>query len=69
MGLILDTTNFIVAERRGLNVARTLSDIAARTSETEFAISVITLAELRHGVGRAMTNAQRETRSRSSPMS
>lgn len=53
MGLVLDSTVFIAAERRGLNVRQTLAELAARFSGEPFAVSVITLMELAHGAARA----------------
>ena len=55
MGLVLDSTVFIAAERRGLNVQQTLSEIASRFPSEPFAVSVITLMELAHGAARADT--------------
>lgn len=53
MGLVLDSTVFIAAERRGLNAHQTLSEIARRLPQEQLAISVVTLMELAHGVARA----------------
>lgn len=64
MGLILDTSNFIAAERRGWNLWRSLMEIEAQTTDREFAVSAMTIAELRHGLERAQTDAQRTSRSR-----
>ncbi len=55
MGLVLDSTVFVAAERRGLNVQQTLSEIASRFPGERFAISVVTLIELAHGAARADT--------------
>lgn len=61
MGLILDTSEFIFAERTRLAVR----DLLERFAETDsLAISVITLAELQHGVRRAATLQQRVSRER-----
>jgi tRNA(fMet)-specific endonuclease VapC len=61
MGLILDTSEFIFAERTRLAVR----DLLQRFAETDsLAISVITLAELQHGVRRAVTTQQRVSRER-----
>lgn len=64
MGLILDTSNFIAAERRGWNLWRALTEFQAQTTEREFAVSSITVAELRHGLERAVTDVQRTSRLR-----
>ncbi|MGA2340825.1 MAG: PIN domain-containing protein [Terracidiphilus sp.] len=53
MGLVLDSTVFITAERRGLSARQTLEQIAARFPGEQYAISVVTLVELSHGVARA----------------
>jgi tRNA(fMet)-specific endonuclease VapC len=59
MGLILDTSEFIFAERSSLSVR----DLLARFDESDpVGISVITLAELQHGVGRAANSEQRTKR-------
>jgi len=61
MGLILDTSEFIFAERTRL----TVDDLLARFDEADsIAISVITLAELQHGVRRAATPQQMTRRER-----
>lgn len=62
MGLILDSTVFIAAERRGLNPRQTLADIGSRFPGEQFALSVVTLIELAHGVARADTSERRMTR-------
>ena len=62
MGLILDSTVFIAAERRGLNARQTLADIGSRFPGEQFALSVITLIELAHGVARADTPQRRAAR-------
>jgi tRNA(fMet)-specific endonuclease VapC len=59
MGLIFDTSEFIWAERRRLKPTDLLSGIAATES---IGISVITVAELQHGVRRAATDMLRNAR-------
>jgi len=49
----------IAAERKGQNAWRALTDIAARVPGEDVAVSVITLAELAHGVARANTPERR----------
>ena len=46
MGLILDSSVLIAAERQGQNSRQMLSAIARRAGETEIALSVVTLIEL-----------------------
>jgi len=53
MGLILDSSVLVAAERQGKNARQMLSTISAKTSETEIGISVVTLIELAHGAARA----------------
>jgi predicted nucleic acid-binding protein len=55
VGLLLDSTVFIDAERRGLSARQTLSDLATQFPDEPFALSVVTLLELAHGVARADT--------------
>ena len=62
MGLILDSSVLIGAERKGLNARRALAAIAAHVAGEDVAISVITLIELAHGVARANTPQRKSTR-------
>jgi predicted nucleic acid-binding protein len=55
LGILVDSTVFIGAERRGLSARQALAEIALRFPGEEAAISVITLTELAHGVVRADT--------------
>ncbi|MGC2529487.1 MAG: PIN domain-containing protein [Candidatus Acidiferrum sp.] len=55
MGLILDSTVLIAAERQGKNARQVLTAIAKEIGETEVGISVLTLIELAHGAARADT--------------
>jgi predicted nucleic acid-binding protein len=55
MGLILDSSVLIAAERQGTNARQVLTSIAAAIGETEVGISVVTLIELAHGAARANT--------------
>ncbi|MGA2046048.1 MAG: PIN domain-containing protein [Terracidiphilus sp.] len=62
MGLILDSSVLIAAERQGRNARQTLADIAVHAAGEDVAVSVITLVELAHGVARANTPARMATR-------
>lgn len=62
MGLILDTGILIASERRGEFIDDILQKIAALTTETDVAISAVTVVELTHGIYRARSEAQRERR-------
>ncbi len=61
MGLILDSSVLITAEREGQNARQILEDISSKTGNTEIAISAVTLIELAHGAARADTE-QRKTK-------
>ena len=60
MGLILDTSVIVRAERRGKSVAEILAQIRETHGETEVGVSVVTIAELTHGVERSKLEAQRQ---------
>lgn len=62
MGLILDSSVVIAAERRGDTVERLLEKIVSKTGDQEAALSAIGLTELVHGVFRAQTPAARQRR-------
>jgi len=64
MGLILDSSMLISAERQGQNARQMLTTISALTGDTEIALSVMTLLELAHGAARADTAARRTNRER-----
>lgn len=64
MGLILDSTVLIAAERQGKNAHQALKDIARQIGETQVGISVITLIELAHGAARADTASRKDNRER-----
>lgn len=59
MGLILDSSVVISAERRGDTVERLIDAIIKTTGDQEAALSAIGLTELIHGIYRARTPAQR----------
>jgi len=62
MGLILDSSVLIVAERKGSNAREALNEIAARAAGEEVALSVVTLIELAHGAARADTPERKTMR-------
>jgi predicted nucleic acid-binding protein len=62
MGLILDSSVLIAAERQGKNARQMLTSIADKVGETEVGISVVTLVELAHGAARADTSGRRANR-------
>jgi len=53
MGLILDSSVLIAAERQGKNARQVLSAIFQGIGQTDVGISVVTLIELAHGAVRA----------------
>ena len=56
MGLILDSSVVVAAERRGDTVARLVERVIADAGDQEAALSAIAVTELVHGVYRAKTN-------------
>jgi predicted nucleic acid-binding protein len=58
MGLVLDSSIVIAAERRGDNVTAMLKQIAAATGDQLTVLSSIGLAELVHGIYRATAAAR-----------
>jgi len=58
MGLILDSSVLITAEREGQNARQMLAAISGKAGNTDIAISVITLIELAHGAARADTSVR-----------
>ncbi len=62
MGLILDSSVLIAAERKGRNAHQALVEIAVRAAGEDVAISVVTLIELAHGAARANTPQRKAMR-------
>lgn len=62
MGIILDSSVLVAAEREGQNARKMLASIARKISETEIGISVVTLIELAHGAARANTPERKTKR-------
>ncbi len=58
VGIILDSSIIIAAERSGHSVRQILEQVYASQGETEVGLSVVTVAELMHGAYRAKTQAQ-----------
>jgi len=55
VGLVLDSSAAVAAERQGKYARQLLEDIVFQTGDDEIAISVVTLLELAHGISRADT--------------
>ena len=62
MGLILDSSVLIAAERKGRNARQALTDISLRVSGEDVALSVVTVIELMHGAVRADSPARKAMR-------
>ena len=62
MGLILDSSVLITAERGAQSVGKLLREIKALTGPTEVMISAITVIEVAHGIWRANTPELAERR-------
>jgi len=62
VGVVLDSSVIIAAERRGHSVRQILEQVQASQGEIEIALSVVTVAELMHGAYRAKTPEQQQTR-------
>jgi predicted nucleic acid-binding protein len=64
LGLILDSSAAVAAERQGKNPKQLLEAIVLETGDDDVAVSVITLLELAHGIARADTVERHEKRQR-----
>lgn len=62
VGIILDSSVIITAERRGHSVRQILEQVQASQGEIEIGLSVVTIAELVHGAYRAKTPEQQQGR-------
>ena len=62
MGLVLDSSVVIAAERRGDNVTQMLKQIVAATGDQRAVLSSVGLTELVHGIYRAQTAQARSRR-------
>jgi predicted nucleic acid-binding protein len=62
LGLILDSSILIAAERRGETVKQMVDRLNVALGDAESALSVISAIELTHGIYRARTVADRERR-------
>jgi predicted nucleic acid-binding protein len=62
LGVILDSSVVIEAERQRLNAAQFLKQIVQKLGDMETALCSVTVAELVHGIYRADTPERRERR-------
>lgn len=62
LGLVLDSSALIAAERRNLTAAQAIENVQRTAGEVPVALSSITVAEIGHGIYRANTPEIRERR-------
>jgi tRNA(fMet)-specific endonuclease VapC len=62
VGLILDSSVIIAAERQGHTIRQILEHFEIRFGESEIGLSVVTVVELSHGIQRAKLQEQRQRR-------
>jgi predicted nucleic acid-binding protein len=62
VGLILDSSVLIAAERKGRNARQALAEIAVLAAGEDIALSVVTVLELAHGAARADTPQRKAMR-------
>jgi tRNA(fMet)-specific endonuclease VapC len=62
MGLVLDSSVLIAAEREAKPVSELLSELREKQGETEIIISTVSISELEHGLHRAVTPEQSQRR-------
>jgi len=62
MGMILDSSILIAADRGCEGVAQILKRVRAAHGDTEAGVSAVTIVELTHGIYRAKTDGDRERR-------
>ena len=62
VGIVLDSSVIIAAERQGRTVRQILEQVEAVQGEIEIGLSVVTIAELVHGAYRTKTPAQQQRR-------
>jgi predicted nucleic acid-binding protein len=62
VGIVLDSTVLIAAERARKNPRQVIEEVAAKLGDTEATLSVVTVIELAHGIERANSAARRIAR-------
>ena len=62
MGVILDSSVLVAAERQGHNAREVLTAVSSQLGDTEIGLSAITLLELAHGAARANTPERKAKR-------
>ena len=64
MGIVLDSTVLVSAERAGQSPRNLIEDLIAKLGDTEATLSIISLVELAHGIERANSTARQVARER-----
>jgi predicted nucleic acid-binding protein len=64
VGIVLDSTVLIAAERAGQNPHAVIEDLLVKMGDSEATLSIITLVELAHGIERANSTANQIARER-----
>jgi tRNA(fMet)-specific endonuclease VapC len=62
VGLILDTSTLVTAERRGHSVQEILEQVEQAWGQDKVGLSAVTIVELTHGIQRAKFETQRQRR-------
>lgn len=62
LGIILDSSVLIAAERRNSTAAQAIEDVQKASGEVPVVLSAITIAEIGHGIYRADTPERRDRR-------
>lgn len=62
VGIVLNSSVIITAERKGHTVRQILEQLKAAQGETDIGVSVVSIAELVHGAYRAKTQWQQQQR-------
>jgi tRNA(fMet)-specific endonuclease VapC len=62
VGIVLDSTVLIAAERAGKTQRQVIADVAVSLDDTEVTLSVVTVIELAHGIERANSARRRIAR-------
>ncbi|MGA7412955.1 MAG: PIN domain-containing protein [Bryobacteraceae bacterium] len=64
MGIVLDSTLLVSAERAGRTPRQVIAELISSQGDVEAVVSVITVVELAHGIERANSNERRLRRER-----
>ena len=62
LGVVLDSSVLIAAERRKLTPAQAVESVQRKVGEVPIVLCVLTIAEIGHGIYRAGTEALRKHR-------